>query len=403
MLCVVGVSTAAHAQVVTDIDLRRFRPTLDQHGFATIQGTTMPGSGRWDVGLWFDYDRGSLVLRDDEGTRIRNIVDHRLSADFTAQVGITDRFALGFDLPLVLHQVGDLRPLGDDSSHGLTTNAVGDPRILGRVRILGQDGEELRERNDGPGVAALAVVTLPLGTKGSFATEGAVTFDLHAIADFHFLGLGVVADLGWRHRFINKDIGGVTFRDRFLWGFGIKVPIPLGRGLAGMFEIRGEHDARRPFQNARRSSVEGDLGIRYGLSGLSLTALFGMGFASGIGTPSYRATLGVMWSPRFQDADGDSIQDADDNCPYFPEDYDDFEDEDGCDDPDNDGDYVPDLDDECPFEEAEEGRDWDENGCTDPLRDDDRDGIDVVLDACPTRPEDMDGFEDDDGCPEPGP
>jgi hypothetical protein len=50
------------------------------------------------------------------------------------------------------------------------------------------------------------------------------------------------------------------------------------------------------------------------------------------------------------DRDGDGIPDDRDRCPTQPEDYDGFEDADGCPDPDNDGDGVPDADDDCPYE-----------------------------------------------------
>jgi outer membrane protein OmpA-like peptidoglycan-associated protein len=48
------------------------------------------------------------------------------------------------------------------------------------------------------------------------------------------------------------------------------------------------------------------------------------------------------------DSDGDGILDEVDRCPEDPEDFDEFEDEDGCPDPDNDKDGIPDVDDKCP-------------------------------------------------------
>ena len=48
------------------------------------------------------------------------------------------------------------------------------------------------------------------------------------------------------------------------------------------------------------------------------------------------------------DRDGDGIPDSIDKCPDVPENYNGFEDEDGCPDPDNDNDTVPDLEDFCP-------------------------------------------------------
>jgi len=48
------------------------------------------------------------------------------------------------------------------------------------------------------------------------------------------------------------------------------------------------------------------------------------------------------------DRDGDGIPDSVDRCPDEPEDYDGFQDDDGCPDRDNDNDGVPDTEDRCP-------------------------------------------------------
>jgi outer membrane protein OmpA-like peptidoglycan-associated protein len=65
---------------------------------------------------------------------------------------------------------------------------------------------------------------------------------------------------------------------------------------------------------------------------------------------------------------------------------------------DRDHDGVPDGRDQCPL--AAEDRDGfqDEDGCPEP--DNDGDGLPDASDACPYAPEDHDGFEDGDGCPE---
>ncbi len=66
------------------------------------------------------------------------------------------------------------------------------------------------------------------------------------------------------------------------------------------------------------------------------------------------------------DRDGDGIIDVNDKCTDEPEDFDGYQDEDGCPEPDNDLDGVADVDDHCP-----------------------------------NHPEDRDGVRDDDGCAEP--
>jgi outer membrane protein OmpA-like peptidoglycan-associated protein len=87
-----------------------------------------------------------------------------------------------------------------------------------------------------------------------------------------------------------------------------------------------------------------------------------------------------------------------DKCPTQPEDYDGFQDEDGCPDPDNDKDGIPDSLDKCPNAAEDFDGFQDKDGCPD--YDNDQDGVPDSLDKCPNEPEDIDGFEDKDGCPD---
>jgi hypothetical protein len=63
------------------------------------------------------------------------------------------------------------------------------------------------------------------------------------------------------------------------------------------------------------------------------------------------------------DRDGDGTGDANDMCPDDPEDFDSFEDEDGCPDPDNDRDGILDVDDKCPNEPESFDGQTDDDGC----------------------------------------
>ena len=100
------------------------------------------------------------------------------------------------------------------------------------------------------------------------------------------------------------------------------------------------------------------------------------------------------------DRDGDGIPDEIDKCPDEPEDFDGFEDEDGCPDPDNDKDGIPDKLDLCPNDPEDFDGFEDEDGCPDP--DNDHDRIPDKQDKCPNEPETYNGFEDKDGCPDKG-
>ncbi|MCA9653460.1 MAG: OmpA family protein [Myxococcales bacterium] len=89
-----------------------------------------------------------------------------------------------------------------------------------------------------------------------------------------------------------------------------------------------------------------------------------------------------------RDADGDGFLDAEDACAdeagTAP---------DGCPVPDSDGDGFLDPDDACIDEAGEEP-----DGC--PIRDEDGDGLLAPQDQCPQEPETVNGFDDDDGCPD---
>ena len=113
----------------------------------------------------------------------------------------------------------------------------------------------------------------------------------------------------------------------------------------------------------------------------------------------FNILIGFSYSPFMNtDQDNDGVEGADDLCPEEAEDYDGYEDEDGCPEVDNDGDGIVDINDKCPNEAEDKDGYEDEDGCPDV--DNDGDGIVDINDKCPDEAEDIDGIEDEDGCPE---
>ena len=83
----------------------------------------------------------------------------------------------------------------------------------------------------------------------------------------------------------------------------------------------------------------------------------------GFNQPNYRGILGFIFEPSIGDADRDGYKDDVDACPNDPEDFDDFQDAEGCPDPDNDQDGILDIDDECPLIPEDHDGDSDADGC----------------------------------------
>ncbi len=116
--------------------------------------------------------------------------------------------------------------------------------------------------------------------------------------------------------------------------------------------------------------LEADAGVSYNTEGFGFFVLGGRGIHTGFGTPELRFLAGIRISP------------AGDNKPL-----------------DTDGDGIPDSRDKCPTQPEDKDGFQDEDGCPDP--DNDKDGIADEDDKCPNDPEDKDGFQDADGCPDP--
>ncbi len=377
------------------LDLSRLQAPLDATGFLGIQGTGTPGAGLADAALTLDYAWRPLVVQTADGRDVP-VVDDRVTVDVAMQVGLGARFALGVVAPLVLWQSTDGRALDGRS---LPAVASGDPRLVARVRLLGEGADVERDRDEGPGLALQVTGWLPTGQTDAFLGEGAVRLAAQLLADFHVLGAGLGGVLGFRHRFEPRGLLGNRFGSELELGLALKLPIPVVRDFSGLLEFRAATDTASPFA-AATTWAELALGSRIVLGDVALTGSVGLGLTRGVGTPGVRSTVGLVWSPRTHDRDGDGVIDDVDACPPLPEDRDGFEDEDGCPDPDDDGDMVLDPDDRCPREAAEEGRDEDEDGCTDPVRDADGDGREDGADACPDAAEDADGHDDEDGCPD---
>jgi OOP family OmpA-OmpF porin len=137
------------------------------------------------------------------------------------------------------------------------------------------------------------------------------------------------------------------------------------------------------------------VGNESNFSGVDFEVLAGLSFAFGGSEPVIEAPPPPE-EPK--DSDGDGILDPDDRCPTEPEDKDDFEDMDGCPDPDNDGDGILDGNDRCPNEAEDKDGFEDDDGCPDP--DNDGDGIPDVSDKCVNEPETKNQYQDEDGCPD---
>ena len=403
--------------------VERFRPAIDGTGVLDVDSGQVGQHLQWTVGAFANYALNPLVFVDENGERAGSLVAHRIGLDVIAAVSLFDWLELGIDVPAVLFQTRD------DSVDGILTNpgdlaavGIGDLRLLSKVRLL-------RARSgQGVDLALIPAITVPTGfpggSSGNYIGEGQLTFapEVAVSRDFgedepNGAGIKLAANIGYRLRpqerqFLNVIVGHeLTARLGGAWRVS-SLPLQLEASA---------NAATRAFQPFTSGFEENPLEVIGGVSydvmpHLRLTAGLGKGIVSGVGTPDFRALLGVRLIPVVDDdRDHDGIKNAADNCPDDPEDKDGYKDDDGCPDVDNDADGILDINDKCPDVAEDKDGFEDEDGCIDP--DNDKDGVLDVddkcvdepgvpeLQGCPVRDADEDGLADDvDRCPQqPGP
>jgi outer membrane protein OmpA-like peptidoglycan-associated protein len=267
------------------------------------------------------------------------------------------------------------------------------------------------------GLGVIASVYLPsTNPKGSFLGDGGVVPQIIGIADKEFgrdgrLRFSLNGGIRLRNSttFVNDDPGRlmapttnamITAGAEIPYGFGVAYAVSRQK-----FDIVGEVFGAMPLGDHQNyMPLEAIGGIKLYLAKNSFLSLgAGRGLLPNKGAnPDFRGFIGIVFEPNIGDRDGDGLKDDIDKCPDDPEDFDDFEDEDGCPEPDNDRDGILDVDDKCPNIPEDKDGFQDEDGCPEGDKNDrDGDGILDNVDKCPDDPEDFDQFEDEDGCPDP--
>lgn len=452
-LAAVTAAGPAAAQGEPSVDVRGFRASADPGAGLYLEPAASPATGDWNAALWLSYAYRPITLEDPATEEARfDVLRHQVSADLAASIGLWERVALGFDLPLVVQQSGDApteesrRVLGDAA---LPATALGDLGLTGKLTLI----RPTRGEFGGLALALHERFTLPTGDEASWVGEGAVTSETRLLAEYRIVALGLHLAAGARLRAQEARVACAdtevdpVFGDPCPTRFGHEVPFGLGLSLKPQafgvdqegritlfLETHGYVPVSpiAPFESGRVASAQLGLGGRYALRDVSFFAGVETALAGGVGNPPLRVMASVVWAPRAHDVDGDEVEDDVDQCRELAEDRDGFQDTDGCPEGDNDEDGVVDDEDRCEGQREDEDSFKDEDGCPDPdndgdglldeadacpdeagpasadpattgcvVRDTDADGIQGEQDRCPDQAEDKDGFEDTDGCPDP--
>jgi OmpA-OmpF porin, OOP family len=391
-----SLAAAAAADPVPPLDPRGFHAPTDPASGLYVQPVEAPATGQWNVGVFTSYAYRPIALQGID------VIRHQVSSDVVLGVGLWKRLHLGVDLPVVVYQTGDTPTTATAiQGYALPAQAFGDLGIDARVTLVHPTGGEL----GGFGLALHERFTVPTGDTGSFLGEGVPASETRVLAEYRIAGVGVHAAAGFKVRGHTESLASTRIGDELPFGLGVsllpqKLGIDDGGRMVWFVEMNGHLPAGpiAPFQSSSASSVQGDAAVRVQVGhDVSVLAGISFGLLGGVGDAPVRAVVAVSWAPRTHDRDGDGIPDEIDHCPDLPEDFDGFQDHDGCPELDNDGDGIPDRVDLCPNEPEDFDGYQDADGCPDP--DNDGDHILDVDDACPNEPGPPDPDPKKNGCP----
>jgi OOP family OmpA-OmpF porin len=450
--------SSAHAQTgsfVDDskgLDVHLFRPAVDSKGFIGVNGTNILGDRDYSFGLVLDMGLGIFPLRafdydDSVDPEDAKLTDHLVTAAITGTLhfnyGLGNAAVIGLQLPIMAVNGPNVIIPGVWNDRnipvGIDSQGFGDISLHGKLRIL-------RSESDPIGLAAILQVGFPTGNSAEL--RGEPGFSLWPMLAAEWAPASVFrVGLNVGYRFNTGDSSTLPFdgrivpltdpadapgnliaEDRLCEGedplpgatcpsrprgadpiqyndlitFGVAASLRFAKSAELVAEFYGG-------QVAQAIGDEGSVGAEV-IGGLKiyveqnsyLVLAGGVGPIESLNTADIRAVLGFVFEPSIGDRDGDGYKDDVDQCPDEPEDFDQFQDEDGCPEPDNDRDGILDVDDECPLVPEDHDGDADEDGCPEGMIGDrDGDGILDNVDECPDDPEDRDGFEDENGCPDP--
>lgn len=377
------------------MDLHLFRPAVDSRGLISVNGGDTLARNDFSFGLMLDGGFKLLPTRGftndpsrpaDQAETTKHIVNQMITGTLMFNFGVLDYLQLGAQLPIALINGKNVSVPGyynDAASGNLSYQGLGDIGVYAKVRLLPIRPSRFR-------LAAIVNALIPTGKESKFA--GDPGFSLWSMLAFEYLPVDIVrlaVNAGYRWNTgegASYPVGGRTSPDptstaatnALLVDAGSLLRygdlITFGTGIGVRFIPTVEFVAE-----LYGGQIAGEIGRK---GATSMEALGGfkifvqkhsfLTLALGGGFP-HNSMQAANWRAVVGFMFEPPLRDRD-----------------------RDG--IRDNVDKCPDQPEDLDKFQDADGCPD--LDNDRDGIPDSRDECPLLSENRDGVEDEDGCPE---
>ncbi len=389
MASVLVAASGAVAQAPAQFDLNQFRPSeLRTDGFAV---STADGQGhkRFGFQIYVDYSDDPLTFEGAPMTpqagQQYKMVHQQLTGHITWSLGLWDHLVIFMDLPYHFMAADDLSAADRAFIENPPVNQGGlIPRGSGLGDIyLGARGNLYGTRGDVFQIALQATLTANTASGadsqqnylGELKKKPYIGGWFELLTTFNAGDhVRIPLNVGYKTSY-DQDIAlQLALGGQLTWGGGLQVLLGEDRFMVTAETFgRTAADSATGFGGREETPLEVLGGFKYnGRTGLSVGVAGTAGVTPGYGAPDWRmiGLLGFTMPEKEEEV----VLDAD-------------------------GDGIPDDVDECPNDPEDMDGFQDEDGCPD--FDNDGDGVLDAEDGCPMDAEDIDGFEDEDGCPDP--
>jgi outer membrane protein OmpA-like peptidoglycan-associated protein len=373
---ILGVAQAQSTNETFDFEL--FRPSADHYGYFAVPSAATLGHLQVGGGFWVNYQNDPIILvSEDVRIAPKNAEVVGDNGEGIVDDRMTGNVQIGFGLSRYFSLSVDAPLVLWQDGYLPNKNIVRVDNVPDRLIVSGIGDVRVTpkvvalDRDRLPiGMSVAMPVGLPTGNGGSFLGEEGVSLTPTTIFEF--------SDGPIRSR-------KYSFRSAVMAGYHVRpgaqirdVPINsavvygVAMGLhSSIMEIIGEFHGSIWGDRAAQQPAEVLGGVKV-LAGeyVSLNFGGGMGVLPGLGSPDWRIFGGVSVAPSFDPNMRDTDKDG-----------------------------IMDAMDRCIREAEDLDNFQDEDGCPD--KDNDADGLLDTVDRCPLQPEDEDGFQDGDGCADP--
>jgi len=389
-----ALDAAADAPLVRDgqgMEPRLFRPAVDTKGHFTIDSTPVLPHLNISLAMMLDFgfNEWLAVEQDGEEGYERTYVERYITTMLAFNLGLWDRVVVGLQIPMIIDGGKKLGYNEDGLAfrRGWSTKGTfGDIAIHAKFHIT-------RANFHPVGIGAVIQYQAPSGKSelltgepGGGAVTGKLILDVEPISWYRAAinagvryAIGAETDnyLRWDQRDLANNPGAQDNLLLFHYGpmmvFGLGQSFVIWPGLMDFVVEFYGNQLLTHMDGTAYTSLEAAGGFKFYIEANSyLTA----GYAHGIPTGGTEEGYGFQ-SVEHRMFLGFAFE------PSMP---------------DRDGDGIADANDACPDEPEDRDGFEDSDGCPD--LDNDKDGIPDTEDHCPLVPEDKDGDRDEDGCPE---